>query len=174
MWGEPFAFARASVNAKLQGPAGPGSMPLDILILRDPRESTKKCSLTPLRGRAGVRFVGYHQDRRIDAGGRLLLSPDAPALSAQDCGRGIFLIDCSWRRVASLRATVDGEPIVRSLPDYTSAYPRKSRTFEDPSTGLASIEALYVASVLLGEPELDLLSDYRWRDDFLKLNPSLG
>ena len=50
-------------------------MPLDVLILRDPRESQKKCSLTPLRATSGVRFVNYDPERRIDAGRRLLLSP---------------------------------------------------------------------------------------------------
>ncbi len=101
--------------------------PPDILILRDPRESTKKCSLTPLRGLHGVEFRTYAHDRRIDADGRILLATDGELLTPQDAGRGLLLIDCSWRRVERLRATVDGELVHRRLPPLESAYPRRSR-----------------------------------------------
>ena len=37
----------------------------EVLILRDPRESVKKCSLTPLRGLEGVRFLEYAPDRLL-------------------------------------------------------------------------------------------------------------
>jgi pre-rRNA-processing protein TSR3 len=143
---------------------------LDILILRDPRESSKKCSLTPLRGTDGVRFVNYHPERTLDAGGRVLLDPEGEELTSADAGRGLFLIDCSWRRVQSLRRTVVGEPLRRRLPELLTAYPRKSTTFEDPSTGLASIEALYAAACVLWGPRPDLLAQYRWGAEFLALN----
>ena len=39
----------------------------DVLILRDPRESLRKCSLTPLRGARGVRFVDYQPALRLIA-----------------------------------------------------------------------------------------------------------
>jgi pre-rRNA-processing protein TSR3 len=148
-------------------------MDLDILILRDPRESTRKCSLTPLRGMPGVRFVSYDPDRRVDAGGRVLLDPEGEELGPADAGRGLFLIDCAWRRVPSLRRTVDGEPVRRRLPALVTAYPRRSTTFEDPAAGLASIEALYAAACLLQGPHPELLEHYRWRDAFLAANPSL-
>ena len=141
-----------------------------ILILRDPRESIKKCSLTPLRGKPGVEFQSYYRDRRIDADGRVLLDPEGEPFTAADRGRGLFLIDCSWRRVGQLAATVDGVVVRRRLPELATAYPRKSRIFEDPQAGLASIEALFVATLLLGEPRLDLLDAYRWRDAFLAAN----
>ena len=145
-------------------------MDLDILILRDPRESAKKCSLTPLRGMTGVRFVNYHLERSIEAGGRVLLDPDGEELSPADAGRGLFLIDCSWRRVESLRRTVLGEPVRRRLPALQTAYPRKSTTFEDPEAGLASVEALYAAACFLWGPVPELLEQYRWAEEFLMLN----
>jgi len=145
---------------------------LDILILRDPRESKKKCSLTPLAGKPGVRFVTYNRERRLEAGGRILLDPEGEPFSASDQGLPLFLIDCAWRRVPSLRAQVDGQLLRRRLPELTTAYPRVSRVFNDPSVGLASIEALFVASVLIGAPRLDLLAAYRWRDEFLEQNAS--
>jgi pre-rRNA-processing protein TSR3 len=149
-------------------------MDLDVLILRDPRESVKKCSLTPLRGKPGVSFVGYQPDRRIDAGGRVLLHPDGEELTPADAGAGLFLIDCAWRRLPSLLATVDGEPVRRRLPRLTTAYPRKSQLFEDPAAGLASIEALYAAVSILFGPHPELLESYRWADEFFELNPSLA
>jgi pre-rRNA-processing protein TSR3 len=148
-------------------------VPLDVLILRDPRESTKKCSLTPLRGMPGVRFVAHAKDRRIDASGRILLHPDGEPLGVEDQGRGLLILDCAWRRVPELLAQVDGDPPRRKLPPLTTAYPRKSRTFLDPGEGLASIEALYAALLLLGEARPEILEGYRFADRFLAVNPRL-
>jgi pre-rRNA-processing protein TSR3 len=148
-------------------------MSLDVLIVRDPRESTKKCSLTPLRGTPGVRFVGYEPDKRVEAGRRVLLHPDGAEITSADRGKPLLLIDCAWRRVPQLLATIDGELEHRRLPPLVTAYPRKSKLFEDPSLGLASIEALYAALSLLGETNPDLLESYRWKDEFLRRNPLL-
>ena len=152
-------------------PAASGG--LDVLILRDPRESPKKCSLTPLRGTPGIRFVSYDRDRRIDAGARVLLHPKGEPITSADAGRPLLLVDCAWRRLPSLLATVDGELAPRRLPPLVTAYPRKSKTFEDPEQGLASIEALYAALALLGDARPQLLASYRWAEDFLRANPAL-
>jgi pre-rRNA-processing protein TSR3 len=143
---------------------------MDILILRDPRESMAKCSLTPLRGLPGVRFVEYHGARRLSADGRVLLHPEGAELAPADRGHDLLLIDCAWRRVPELLRTVDGPYHLRRLPELVTAYPRRSKVFADPSTGLASVEALYAASVLLGAPRPELLAHYRWRDEFLAAN----
>jgi pre-rRNA-processing protein TSR3 len=146
---------------------------LDVLILRDPRESAKKCSLTPLRGRAGIRFVSYARDRRLDATGRVLLHPDGEEIGAADRGRGLLLLDCAWRRLPDLLATVDGAPSMRRLPRLETAYPRRSRLFQDPAQGLASVEALYAALALLGDPHDEILAGYPWAEAFLAANPAL-
>jgi pre-rRNA-processing protein TSR3 len=142
----------------------------EVLILRDPRESTKKCSLTPLRGVPGIRFVDYSPEHRLDAGGRVLLHTEGELIGPGDAGRGLLLIDCSWRRVASLLRVVDGAPVRRRLPPLQTAYPRRSNTFEDPLEGLASVEALYAALALMGSKRPELLDAYRWADEFLRLN----
>lgn len=142
----------------------------DILILRDPRESPKKCSLTPLRGAPGVRFVNWKRDLVLDGGGRTLLHHEGELLSPDDAARGLLLVDSSWRRLDSMLRSVDGEPPRRRLPVLETAYPRRSTTFDDPDTGLASIEALFAATCLLGAPRHELLDDYRWRDEFLERN----
>jgi pre-rRNA-processing protein TSR3 len=61
----------------------------------------------------------------------------------------------------------------RRLPPLATAYPRKSRQFEDPASGLASVEALYAALAILGEARPDLLAQYRWAQGFLDANPQL-
>ena len=150
-------------------------MPLDILILRDSRESPRKCSLTPLRGKPGIHFVNYHPERTHQAAGRILLHPDAPELRAADAdaGAGLLLVDCAWRRLPGLLRTVAGDPLPRSLPSLVTAYPRKSDIFSDPAVGLASIEALYAAVAILSGPTPELLDGYRWAEQFLASNPTL-
>ncbi|MCZ6598839.1 MAG: DUF367 domain-containing protein [Planctomycetota bacterium] len=146
---------------------------MHVLVLRDPRESRRKCSLTPLRGREGIDFVAYDRDRRLPAAGRILLHPEGEELSSADRGRDLLLVDCAWRRVEKLLRTVDGELRARRLPPLVTAYPRRSVVFEDPEHGLASVEALYAASCILGDPRPDLLDGYFWAEEFLRLNPSL-
>ncbi|QDU68842.1 ribosome biogenesis domain-containing protein [Engelhardtia mirabilis] len=149
-------------------------MQRDILILRDPKESWKRCSLAPLRALEGVRFVSYRPDLRLDVGDRVLLDPAAPELGESDRGRRLFLIDSSWRRLAALRSTVVGHPVARSLPPMRTAYPRRSRTFDDPEAGLASIEALFAACHFLGHADPQLLEGYHFAREFLDLNPELA
>jgi len=117
--------------------------------------------------------VNYDRDRRIDARGRILLHPDGDEIVPEDRGKSLLLVDCAWRRLPDLLATVDGDPVRRRLPPLATAYPRRSRIFEDPERGLASIEALYAALALLGEPRPDLLVGYRWAEAFLAANALL-
>jgi pre-rRNA-processing protein TSR3 len=101
----------------------------------------------------------------------VLLDPEGEPITEADRGRGLLVLDSSWRRLPKLRAIVKGEPVRRRLPALVTAYPRKSRDFEDPGEGLASVEALYAALVLLGHEGAEtLLDDYRWKDEFLEKN----
>lgn len=148
-------------------------MPPEIWILRDPRESWKKCSLAPLRGRPGVRFFTYRLGLELPVGGRLLLDPAAPLLGPGEAGGGLLLLDSSWRRLPKLRACLRGDYLARSLPAFRTAYPRRSETFPDPEQGLASIEALFAAGCASGHPDPGLLLGYRFARRFLELNPDL-
>ena len=59
----------------------------------------------------------------------------------------------------------------RSLPrELVTAYPRRSKLNRDPDEGLASVEALFLAAAILGEPEPDLLRHYCWSGEFLERN----
>lgn len=148
-------------------------MPLDVLIVRDPRESVRKCSLTPLRGHPGIRFHTYREDRIVDAGARVLLHPEGEDFGPGDLHAPLLLVDCSWRRVPTLLRTVRGDLRPRRLPLLETAYPRRSKTFEDPDSGLASIEALYAALALTGSYTPSLLERYVHAARFLELNPQL-
>ena len=145
---------------------------MDILILRDPSESSAKCSLTPIRGAAGVRFVSWRPGLVLEVGRRILLDPAGAELEPGDRGLDLLVLDSSWRKLERLRRSLRGELVPRRLPALVTAYPRRSKTFADPAEGLASIEALYAATVLLGAPRADLLAAYRWRDEFLRANAS--
>jgi pre-rRNA-processing protein TSR3 len=146
---------------------------VDILIVHDPREPAKKCSLTPLRGMAGVRFVSLQSGGRIDAGRRLWLHPDGDELGPADRGLGLLLVDCTWRRLSKLSQGIDGDLVRRRLPKLVTAYPRRSKLLPDPEHGLASVEALYAALALLDDPRPELLAQYRWAAEFLAKNPGL-
>jgi pre-rRNA-processing protein TSR3 len=146
---------------------------MDVLILRDPRESPAKCSLTPVRGLAGIDLRTWRHDRRYAVDGRVLLHPEGELLTGADAGGGLLLLDCAWRRLRQMMASLDGVVVLRRLPPLRTAYPRRSKLFDDPTAGLASIEALYAALALLGERRPELLDGYRWREPFLSANPQL-
>jgi len=144
-----------------------------ILIAHDPREPANKCSVTPLRGMAGVDFVPLRPTTRLDAGRRIWLDVDGDELSADDRGLDLLVIDGTWRRVATLARRIRGDLVRRRLPPLVTAFPRRSKLFPDPEHGLASVEALYAATAILGSPRPELLAAYRWSERFLALNPEL-
>jgi pre-rRNA-processing protein TSR3 len=82
---------------------------------------------------------------------------------------GLLLIDGAWRHAARMERYFQLVP-PRTLRGFHTAYPRVSKLFQDPSSGLASVEALYIAYRILGRPTAGLLEKYYWRDNFLKLN----
>lgn len=142
-------------------------MTTPVVVIRHPKERLSKCSLRPLHGRAGFTFLRATKGFRYDATGHLLLTVDAPPLTAADLGHPLLLLDSTWRHLAALEACVIGRPIRRSLPGIRTAYPRVSRLFADPPQGLASVEALYAALRILGQEDPALLDGYHWREEFL-------
>jgi pre-rRNA-processing protein TSR3 len=139
------------------------------VIIRDAHENPRKCSILPLRGRPDLRFFTHPARGLPDLSGYVRLAAEGPALSAADAGRGLVLLDGSWRRAGGMgRDFADVPP--RSLSGYRTAYPRTSKRGTDPDNGLASVEALFLAYHLLGRPTAGLLDHYRWAEEFLRLN----
>jgi len=142
----------------------------DVLIYRHYKERKSKCSLQPLVGREGFAFRTWKPDMEIHAPGHLLLEIDAPETSAADAGIPLLILDSTWRLLPKMRASVHGEVLPRSLPTgLRTAYPRISKFEEDPTRGLASIEALYAALRLMGHRDDALLDAYHWREPFLEI-----
>ncbi len=123
----------------------------------------------PLRGRPDVRFLNYPVKDRPALAGYVRLAADGPPLSRADAGRGILLLDGSWRWAGAMTRDFLDVP-ARSLHGWRTAYPRVSKLGTDPDNGLASIEALFVAYHLLGRPTAGLLDRYHWADAFLRAN----
>ena len=139
-----------------------------ISIIRHPKERRSKCSLTPLEGREDIRFHKARDAWSFDVTGFTVLALGAQELSADDSGRPLLLLDSTWRLLPQLEACLRGEGVRRTLPAVPTAYPRASKIAEDPHGGLASVEALYCAKLLLGERDDSLLSAYYWRETFME------
>lgn len=146
-----------------------------VTIIRHPRERLSKCTVEPLRGRPGFRFVKFRHGLELPVDGALVLAVDAPVLSPADAQddqgrpRTLVLLDSTWRLLPALEGCLHGTPLWRSLPpEIPTAYPRQSKLATDPPAGLASIEALFVALRLLGDDRPDLLAGYHWRQPFLR------
>ncbi len=151
-------------------------MVLDILLVRMDRESPRKCSLTPLRRRTdlSLRWVSFSPGDQVSVGRVILLHPEGSLLREADAGLPLLLVDSSWRDLPRVMRGLRGELHLRRLPaSFRTAYPRRSKTFQDPPQGLASIEALHAATALLGSRDDRLLDGYRWRGEWLERNRAL-
>lgn len=137
-------------------------------VIRHHKERISKCSLRFLHDRPEMTFLRARPGFTFDATGFVLLAVEAPPLTVADQGHPLLLLDSTWRWLPQLEACVRGAPIRRSIPgEFSTAYPRVSKVFEDPAAGLASIEALYVARRVLGDDDPSLLDGYHWKVQFL-------
>ena len=146
---------------------------MKTVILRHRRENLKKCSLRGLEKRSDLLFFTYPVDPLPDISHYILLKVGAPPLSFDDRDRGLFLIDGTWRLAQIMEKQLPWKLEERSLPNhYKTAYPRRQTDCPDPTTGLSSIEALYIAHQILGRSTENLLDNYYWKKEFIKLNVS--
>lgn len=138
-----------------------------ITVIRHPKERRSKCSLTPLEGREDIEFFRARPNWSFDMTGFTVLALGAPELSIEDAGRPLLLLDSTWRLLPQIEACLHGAGVCRTLPAVRTAYPRISKISDNPMGGLASVEALYLARLLLGERDDSLLDAYYWRSGFL-------
>ena len=142
---------------------------IPVTIIRHDKERIRKCTLTPIEGRYGFRFLKAGKGFLFDATGFTLLTIDGPDLMPADAGRPLLLLDSTWRRLPDIERCLIGAPLYRRLPcSIRTAYPRVSKIATDPPRGLASIEALYAALKILGHDDPSLLDGYYWKGVFLK------
>jgi pre-rRNA-processing protein TSR3 len=143
------------------------------IIVVHPKERRSKCSVEPLRGRPGFAFRTFPDRGQEPLTDYVRLGIGGPLLSAADADRGLLVLDGTWRYAEAMERD-HAEIPVRSLPAWQTAYPRKSKVFDDPEIGLATIEAIFAAYVALGRPTTGLLDKYRWANEFLQLNAALA
>jgi pre-rRNA-processing protein TSR3 len=147
-------------------------------IIRHDRENLKKCSLRGLETRQDVMFFTYPncalgKEKLPSLGNCIVLDLDGPPLSAADSECGLVLLDGTWRLAQKMGQVMkELHPLEkRSIPPgFQTAYPRRQHDCPDPSQGLASIEALYIAFSLLGRSTEGLLDFYYWKELFLEKN----
>ena len=144
------------------------SAPPTIIVVH-PREKRSKCSVEPLRGRDGFVFWKFPDLGSEPLDGYFRLGLGGPELSRADAGSGLLVLDGTWRLSQRMEPFFRDVP-VRTLPPWRTAYPRVSKLFEDPDTGLATIEAVYAAHSILGRETAGLLDHYHWSESFLDLN----
>ena len=141
------------------------------IILRHKKENLKKCSLRGLEKRDDFIFFTYPKEITFNLDGYVLLSQDGEDLKKEDQNKGLFLIDSTWRYLEKIMKIIPIDIEKRSIPkNYKTAYPRYQTDCQDPETGLASIEALYIAFKILNKNSDNLLDNYHWREKFLEMN----
>jgi pre-rRNA-processing protein TSR3 len=139
------------------------------VVVRHPNEKPAKCSIWPLRHRSDFVFLVHPVKERPPLEGYVRLAAEGQELSNADAECGLLLLDSSWRWLGPMsREFLDIPP--RSLHGYQTAYPRRSKLFADPANGLASVEALALAYHILGRPITGLLDQYRWAEEFVRIN----
>lgn len=139
------------------------------IIVVHPKERRSKCTVEPLKGRDDFVFWKFPNAGPQPLDGYVRLGFGGPIIGPDDATRGLLVLDGTWRLVLPMEQTYAHLP-VRSLPEVQTAYPRTSKLFDDPSGGLATIEAIYAAYKLMGRDVQSLLDDYRWGNEFLALN----
>ena len=166
---------RVERERREQEQGAPGFPPTIIVI--HPKEKRSKCTVEPLRGRAGFVFWKFPRVgpeplpcSLSSKTGYVRLGLGGPVLSAADARRGLLVLDGTWRLAGAMQSAFAGVP-VRTLPEgWETAYPRRSKLFADPLGGLATIEAIYAAYTILGRDTGGLLDAYHWAEEFLALN----
>ncbi|HXF28324.1 MAG TPA: DTW domain-containing protein [Chlamydiales bacterium] len=152
-------------------------MDLPTIVIRHTRENLKKCSLRGLEERNDFHFLTYPEEMKEipDLSGYLLLAIDGEPLCPEDRGLGLVLIDSTWR----LSEKMLKHPVLQKIPrrklpqGFRTAYPRRQEDCKDPTAGLASIEALFIAYHCSGRNTEALLDKYYWKNQFLEKNRSI-
>jgi pre-rRNA-processing protein TSR3 len=146
------------------------------LIIRHKRENLKKCSLRGLEGKSGIDFLSYPHTQMPDLDSVILLTMDAPPLTSEDGMHSLLVLDATWKLAQKMESTLGllDHPLRRSLPiGFRTAYPRRQTDCPCPELGLASIEALFVAHLILKRESAYLLEGYHWKEEFLSKNKEL-
>lgn len=150
-------------------------------VLLDHGETPNKCTIAPLayRDDFNIRKIAS-QPHLAPLASDYLLHPDGISIAAvprHSHSYSLAAIDCVWRRLSPILETIEA-PLPTPLaipPGFVTAYPRRShpsnsKTNVDPASGLATIEAIFIAATLLGHWDPTLLSEYFFGARFVEIN----
>lgn len=152
---------------------------LPTIILRHRKENLKKCSLKGLESRNDMRFYTYPTQAIPSLEGYVMLhlgDETTKPLSSSDQGKGLFFLDSTWNYEKKMYdfVTKNYQVEMRSLPPgCLTAYPRKQTLCDDPTRGLATLEALYLSYLVLKRDPAGLLDFYPFKELFLTKNQEL-
>ena len=142
---------------------------MNFTILKDrPNGHENRCSVIPLIGRPDISIVYRPDFDTTDFSGMTLLHPEGEVRTIRSDER-ILLVDSNWtmaKRLYNRLATKYPTMKRVAFHNVESAYPWKGSTC--PSNSLASVEALYLASLLMGRSDESLLAHYYFREQFLE------
>lgn len=151
-------------------------------ILHDPSETPNKCTIAPLAGRKDFKIISTEGTGSLGPLSSLILLHHEGEclteirrehdLNLKSPDLSLAAVDCLWRRLEGILKRVQAPlPRLARIPEgFVTAYPRVSKKTIDPSGGLATIEALFIASALLGNWDASLLSQYYFGRSFVELN----
>jgi pre-rRNA-processing protein TSR3 len=152
------------------------NLKLKYIIISHDKKIEKKCTLYPLRGREDFSFRTRKDPGKFSflavllfPGGEPLSHELVDEFKGQVAGKSkleIVLIDSRWKKT---KGVLDLLPPIRkvSLEGYSTGAIRRN---PPPEGGLASVEALYLASQMFGKPDLSLLEQYHFKERFFKIN----
>jgi pre-rRNA-processing protein TSR3 len=143
------------------------------IIVVHPRENRRKCSVESLRGDPRFSFWTFPERPAIDRASQVRLGIGGALLTPADASLGLVVLDGTWRLAERMERAYADLPVRSLHPEWRTAYPRRSKTFDDPAAGLATIEAIFAAHVQMGRSVDGLLDHYQWRAEFLALNDAL-
>lgn len=144
------------------------SHPPTIIVVH-PKERKSKCTVQSLRTREDFVFWKFPRKEPDKLTSYVRLGMGGPQISSADAESGLLVLDGTWRLAEKMEPAFEELP-VRSLPPWETAYPRVSKQFDDPDSGLATIEAIFIAYQLMGYETEGLLEGYYWADEFLEKN----
>jgi pre-rRNA-processing protein TSR3 len=147
-------------------------------ILVDKLENPRKCTIAPLKGRVDFLFRYFSGNKPVAPfQADCLLHIDGDCLSEIPRGSlgSLALIDCTWRKVPGVLQKLEAPlpKLVRIPEHFRTAYPRMNKAGLDPTGGLATIEALFIAAAFMGVWDISLLAHYHFKNQFLELNETL-
>ena len=152
-------------------------MTLRYEVLIDHGETSNKCTILPVSYREDLSIRKFRRGRPIPGlKADILLHPDGVSLAelvgADSQVESLATIDCIWRRLRPIMGWLEKPlPKLVKIPDgFVTAYPRLSRLGNDPSGGLATIEAVFIAAAFVGKWDISLLSEYFFGEEFIQLN----